>query len=138
MFIFKRKPSLSQLDLEEMKKFVGQTIVAMLSTKEETMNVLKKYDLVLIFSWEGDYIQGSIFQLSTFNMAKNGLSSLINTPLYTETRYFINTNDSVKYIDDDEIKGLSPKNLVAFYSICELIRIFEIEVHSSNAYTCVW
>lgn len=138
MFIFKRKPSLPQLDLDELKRFIGQTIEATLTTKEETMNVLKKYDLVLISSRDGDSIESSIFQLSTFNLAKNGLSSLINTPLYTETRYFVNTNDSVNYIDDNDIKGLSPANLIAFYSMCELIRIFEIEVQSPNTYKCVW
>lgn len=138
MFIFKRKPSLSDEDMAILKKFVGNTIEAMLLTKEETIHVSEKYDLALIFSWEEDYIEGSIFQLSNFHLSKHGLSSLINTPLYTEKHYFNKKIDAVKYIDDKEIKALSHSELLIFYGMCELIRTFEIEVNSANEYTCLW
>ena len=138
MFLFKRKPSLSEYDTKELKNFVGKTIEIMLLTKEETIHVSKKYDLVLLFSWEGEYIEGNLYKLSTFNLAKNGLSSLINTPLYTETRYFEKTDDGIKYIDDEKIKDLSTQNLFAFYTICELITLVEIEVISPKRYMCIW
>lgn len=88
MFIFKRKPSLSDDDMEHLKKFIGNTIEVMLLTKEETIHVSERYDLALIFSWEEDHIEGSIFQLPNFQLSKHGLSSLINIPLYTEKHYF--------------------------------------------------
>lgn len=138
MFIFKRKPSLSETDLENLKKFVGNTIDVMLTTKEETIHVSEKYDLVLIFSWENHYIEGSIFQLSNFQLSKTGLSSLVNTPLYTEKHYFNKKIDSIEYIDDEKIKTMPHSRLLIFYSMCELIRTFEVEANSSNKYQCIW
>ena len=58
MFIFKRKPPLPEYNMEEFKNFAGKTIEAMLLTKEETIHISEKYNLFLIFSWEGDYIEG--------------------------------------------------------------------------------
>lgn len=138
MFIFKRKPSLSEYDLENLKKFVGKTIEVMLVTKEETIHVSERYGLVLMFSWENRYIEGSIFQLSNFQLSKTGLSSLINTPLYTEKHYFNKKIDSIEYIDDEKIKAMSHSELLVFYGMCELIRTFEIEANSSNEYECIW
>lgn len=138
MFIFKRKPSLSKGNLAELKKFIGSTIEFMLLTKEETIHVLEKYDLVLLFSWEGSFIEGNLYKFSTFTLAETGLSSLINEPLYTEIRFFDKSDDEVKYIDDEKIKELSPSNLVAFYNICELIRTVEIEIISPKRYKCFW
>lgn len=138
MFIFKRKPSLTEGDLESLKKFVGKTIEVMLLTKEETIHVSERHDLVLMFSWEHHYIEGSIFQLSNFQLSKTGLSSLINIPLYTEKHYFNKKIDSIEYIDDEKIKTMSHSKLLIFYSICELIRTFEIEANSSNEYACIW
>ena len=138
MFIFKRKPSLSEVDTTNLKKFVGKTIEVMLSTKEETIHVLENDNLVLMFSWESQYIEGSIYELSSFQMAKTGLSSLINTPLYTEKHYFNKKIDSIEYIDDNEIKTMSRSQLLVLYSMCELIRTFEIEATSPNKYSCKW
>lgn len=138
MFILKRKPSLTVHVMEELKEFVGKTVEVMLLTKEETIHAITKYDLVLIFSWEREYIEGSIFQLSTFDIAKNGLSSLNNTPLYSGKRHFNKKDDAVVYIDDNDLKGLSERNILAFYNICELIRTFEVEVVSSKRYMCKW
>jgi len=138
MFIFKRKPSLSEVDIKNLKKFVGKTIEVMLSTKEETIHVMESDDLVLMFSWGSQFIEGSIYQLSSFQLSKTGLSSLINTPLYTEKHYFDRKVDSIEYIDDNEIKTMSRSQLLVFYSMCELIRTFEIETNSSNKYSCKW
>lgn len=138
MFIFKRKPSLSDHDTKDLKKFIGKTIEAMLITKEETINISERYDLALIFSWEDDYIEGSIFQLSNFKLSKNGLSSSINIPLFSEKHYFNKKIESVEYIDDEKIKTMSYSDLLIFYNMCELIRTFEIEANSANEYKCLW
>lgn len=138
MFIFKRKPSLSEVDIKKLKHFIGKTIEVMLSTKEETIHVMESDNLVLMFSWRSQYIEGSIYQLSNFQLSKTGFSSLINTPLYTEKHYFNKKIDSIEYIDDNEIKTMSRSQLLVFYSMCELIRTFEIEVNSSDKYSCKW
>ena len=138
MFIFKRKPSLSEVDIINLKNFVGKTIEVMLSTKEETIHVMESDNLVLMFSWGSQYIEGSIYQLSSFQLSKTGLSSLINTPLYTEKHYFNKKIDSIEYIDDNEIKTMSRSQLLVFYSMCELIRTFEIEANSCDKYSCRW
>ncbi|WP_203331968.1 hypothetical protein [Planococcus beigongshangi] len=121
-----------------MKKFVGKTIEVMLATKEETIHVMESDNLVLMFSWSSQYIEGSIYQLSSFQLSKNGLNSVINLPLYTELHYFNKKIDSVEYIDDNKIKKMSRSQLLLFYSMCELIRTFEIEVNSANEYICKW
>lgn len=138
MFIFKRKPSLSEVDLNTLKKFVAKTIEVMLSTKEETIHVMERDDLVLLFSWESQYIEGSIYRLKGFHLSKTGVSRGFNTPLYSEKHYFNKSIDSIEYIDDNEIKTMSRSQLLVFYSMCELIRTFEIEAKSSNEYICKW
>lgn len=137
MFILKRKPSLSEYDMEELKDFVANTIEVMLLTKEEIIHVLTKYNLVLICSWERGFIEGSIFQLSTFDISK-GLSSVTNVPLYSGRRQFNKNDDSIVYIDDNDLKGLTELNLLAFYCLCELIRTYDVEVVSSKRYMCKW
>ncbi|MFD1031458.1 hypothetical protein [Metaplanococcus flavidus] len=138
MFIFRRQPSLPAIELEMLKKFVGKTIEVTLSTREETIHVMEKDDLVLLFSWGSEYIEGSIYQLSSFQLSKTGLSSVINIPLYSEMHYFNKKMDSIEYIDDNKIKIMSRSRLLVFYSMCELIRSFEIEANSSDEYICKW
>src|SRR5690606_35760865 len=112
----------------------------LLISKEETIYVIEKYDLVIIFTWERDYIEGSLFHLKNFNLASEGSSSIYNIPLYTETRYFNPTKSDIPYIyiDDEAIKGLSRKNSVAFYCLCELMTLFDIEVNSIKKFSLVW
>lgn len=138
MFIFKRKPSLSEVDLESLKRFIAKTIEVTISTKEETIHVMESDNLVLLFSWTSEYLEGSIYQLSKFQLSKSGLSSIINTPLFSEMHYFNKKVDSIEYVDDNEIKNMSRSQLHVFYSMCELIRTFEVEASSSNQYRCKW
>lgn len=138
MFIFKRKPALSDTDMQNLKKFVGNTVETVLLTREEIIHVSERYDLVITYYLGGDYIEGSIFQLSKFQLALNEMSSLTMPPLYTEKHFFNKDIDSIEYIDDKEIKGMSHSNIQIFYGLCELIRTFEIEVNTSNNYQCIW
>lgn len=138
MFIFKKKPSLAEADIEKLKKFVGNTIEAMLLTKEETLNISERYKLVLVYSWGGDYMEGSIFQWSSFQLSEKGLRSLTKAPLYTAKHYFNKKNNSIEHIDDKEIKAMSHSELLLFNGLCNLIQTFEVEVNSSNHYCCVW
>lgn len=133
MFIFKKKPALAEVDIEKLKKFVGNTIEAMLLTKEETLNISERYRLVLVYSWGGDHMEGSIFQLP-----EKGLTSLTKAPLYIGKHYFTKKKDTIEYMDDEEIKAMSHSELLIFTGLCKLIRTFEIEVNSSNNYCCIW
>lgn len=138
MFIFKRKPSLSEVDINNLKKFIGKTIEVMLETREETIHVMEKDNLVLLFCWGVEYIEGSIYQLSSFQLSTTGSSSVINDPLFTELHYFNQKIDSIEYVDDEKIKSMTRTQLHVFYSMCELIRTFEIEAENSNRYRCKW
>lgn len=138
MFIFKRKPLLTHYYLEELKDQVGRTVEVMLTDKEETILFMKKYDLILIFWWENEYINGSLYQYSTFNVCESGYSNIRNTPLYEVKRYFRKNDDSFVYIDDEKIKNFSKRNQLVFYTLSELINIFEVDVHSSKVYKCIW
>ena len=134
MFIFKRKPSLTEYDMLELKDIVGRTVELALESNEETIHFLKQYDLILILSWEFDYMECSIYHYSTFEISKNGSSQFKNLALYMEKRDLIRKDDTVIYIDDEKIKNLSKRNLLAFYSLSELINIFDVEVHANNSY----
>lgn len=138
MFIFRRKPSLSEYDMSELKDIVGRTVELALESNEETIHFLKQYDLILILSWEFDYMECSIYHYSAFEISKNGSSRLRNPALYMEKRDLIRRDDTVVYIDDEKIKNLSQRNLLAFYCLSELINIFDVEVHASNLYKCIW
>lgn len=139
MFIFKRKASLSKEHLKELENIVSSTIEYMLQTREETIHFIEKYDLVLIFSWEYSFIEGNLYKLSDFHFAENGLSSLLNDPLYTEIRYLKKENrKGIKYINDSNIKGLSHQSLLAFHHICELISTVEFKILSPRRYRCFW
>ncbi|RLQ90137.1 hypothetical protein [Planomicrobium sp. Y74] len=138
MFIFKRKPILPDSNLDILKSEVGRTVELMLIDKEETILFMKRYDLILIFCWENEYINGSLYQYSTFTVCQNGLSNIRNIPLYEVKRYFRNSDDSIVYIDDDTLKKLSKQNQQVFYALSELLNTFEIDAHSSKVYKCIW
>lgn len=138
MFLFKREPVDSKHNLEELKNFVAQTVETMLMTREETINISEKFDLVLIFSWDNGYIEGAIYHWSTFDISKGRTIASQNLPLYIETRLLNTSEDTVVYIDDERIKNLPLNIQQIFYAICELVRIFDVEVSSKNKYKCIW
>lgn len=138
MFIFKRKPLLSDYNMSELKGIVGRTVELALESNEETIHFLKQYDLILILSWEFNYMECSIYNYSTFEISESGSSRLRNSALYMEKRDLIRKEDTVVYIDDEKIKSLSKQNLLAFYCLSELINVFDVEVHATNLYKCVW
>lgn len=138
MFIFKRKPSLTEYDMLELKDIVGRTVELALESNEEAIHFLKQYDLILILSWEFNSMECAIYNYSSFEFSADGSSRLRNPVLYMEKRDLIRRDDTVVYIDDEKIKNLSNRNLLAFYSLSELINIFDVEVHASNLYKCIW
>lgn len=138
MSIFKRKSSLTELEQEELRDFVGRTVEVMLTSKEETIFFIKKYDLILIFSWDKEYIEGCIYHYSTFNVSNSGLSNLRNIPLYEEQRHFRRNEDTKIYMEVEKIAALTRRNQTAFYYLSHLINEFEVEVHSSGMYKCIW
>lgn len=138
MFIFKRKPLLTEKHLEDLRNQVARTVETMLIDKEETIFFMKRYDLILIFCWENNSINGSLYHYSTFTVCKNGLSNIRNIPLYEVKRHFRKSDDSIVYIDDETLQHLSKENQLVFYTISELLNTFEVSVHSSQVYSCSW
>lgn len=138
MFIFKRKPLLTESYLEELKEKVGRTVEVMLTDKEETILCMKQYDLILILHRENGCINGALYQYSTFNVCGTGFSNIRNIPLYEVRRYFRKSDDSIVYIDDRIICNLSKQNQLVFYTLSELINTFDVDVHSSRIFKCTW
>ncbi|WP_040851158.1 hypothetical protein [Planococcus halocryophilus] len=140
MFKFKRSSSSPSTnpDFAELKKFVSKTLEVMLISREETIYPIKKYDLLLAFTWEKNCIEGSIFQLSGFQSSNNSSSYVLNAPLFVEKRDFYRGDKSIVFIDTEKISGMTKQNLLAFQTICKLIDIFDIEATASNRYKCIW
>lgn len=138
MFLFRRNLSLTDSELNEIKEYVGKTIEKMLITKEETLNILKQYDMVLICSWEGDYMVTDIFQLSKFKISDRTDIRSQNTPFYTVARSLNSKKETILYLDEHKEKGLMIKNLQAFYYVCDLLKTLDVDVFSAQEYKCVW
>ncbi|ANU09204.1 hypothetical protein BBH88_02070 [Planococcus antarcticus DSM 14505] len=138
MFAFKRRQAISDSDLDELKIFLSSTLEKMLLTRDETLNTLKKYDLVLISSWEGSYLVADIFQLSKFNLTDGRAERGKNVPFYTIARSFTRKNDLIVYLDEHQNKCMRLKNLLAFRHTCYLLQTVDIEVLSERKYTCTW
>lgn len=138
MFLLKRNLSLNDGEIREIKIFVSKTIESMLTTKEETLNIFKQYDLILICSWEGNYLVIDIFQLSKFALSDKKYVRRHNIPFYTAARSLGHKEETIVYLDNHKEKGLGIKNLQAFYQICDLLETLDIDVFSSQEYKCVW
>lgn len=138
MFAFQKRPALSDSDLDEVKFFVSTTLEKMLLTRDETLNTLKKYDLVLICSWEGGYLIADIFQMSKFNLTNGRAERGKNVPFFVVARSFSLKKDLIVYTDEHENKCMRIKNLQAFHHICYLLQTVDIEVSSEKEYTCIW
>lgn len=138
MFIFRRRNSLNEAAVEELKSFVARTLEKMLLTKEETLHIIEKYDLVLVFSWDGKYIMGSIYQFSKYSGSVDWPAGSFNASLYKGERNFNNQEDTIEYIDDRLLKGLKRRHLDTFSYLCLLISTFDVEVTSNREYKCTW
>ena len=138
MFLVKRKNSISDKDLKEIETFVSKTIESMLMTKEETLNIFKQFDTVLICSIEGSYLVIDVFQLSKFNLSDQKNIQKRNIPFYTAARSLHSKEETIVYLDEHKEKGLGVKNLQAFYYICELLDTMDIDVLSSREFKCCW
>ncbi len=138
MFIFKRNPSSSGYNLAELKSIIGRTVELTLETDEDGVYFLKEHNLIMIFSWEFNYMEYTIYNYTDFEIVKSGSSRLRNQALYMEQRDLKRKDNTIKYIEDKKIKDLSERNLRAFYCLSELINIFDVEIHAANLYKCVW
>ncbi len=138
MFLFKRNSSLTSAEFNEIKEFFSETIEKMLLTKENTLNIHKKYDLVLLSAWEGKFLVMDIFQLSKFNTSSKMKIRYQNHPFYTAARALDESKETIVYLDEHEEKGLTIQTLQAFYHICYLLETFDINVVSVKEYECIW
>lgn len=138
MFLFKRNLSLNDAELEEIQEFVSVTIEKMLTTREETLNILRQYDLVLICSWEGNYLVMDIYQHSKFTTSDRTNIRIQNIPYYSAACSLDQQRETIVYFDEHKEKGMIIKNLLAFYYVCELMQSLDVEVFSAQYYKCTW
>lgn len=138
MLLFKKNFALSNTDQNELKRFVSNTIESMLSTREETLNIFKNFDVVLLCSLEGNYLVIDIYQLSKFTPFEKKNAKNYNVPFYRAARSLSKYEETTIYIDDHKEKGLRIKNIQAFYFICDLLETFDIDAFSAEEYKCVW
>lgn len=138
MFLFKKSFSLSEPEQKELQKFVSKTIESMLATKEETLNIHKKFDTALVCSLEGNYLVFDIYQFSKFALYDKKNARRHNVPFYTAARSLNKNEETIIYTDDHKQKGLGIKNVQAFYYICDLLETVDINVFSAEKYKCFW
>lgn len=129
---------MSSSKLNEITNFVAVTIERMLTTKEETLNIIEQYDMVLICAWEGEYLTIDIYQLSKFKLSKNKDFRVQNIAFFSAARSLRQGNEFIVYVDDHKETGLGIKNLQAFYYVCTLMDTVEVDVISEHTYSCVW
>lgn len=137
MSIFKRNLSLTNIELDEIKLFFQETVERMLMTREKILHISKRYDMVLICSWEGNYMVLDIYQYSKFTNSQQKEILNANTPFYTAARSLY-IQEMIVYQDTHKEKGLRLKDLQAFYYVCELLKTLKIRVFSAAKYKCVW
>lgn len=138
MLLFQKNFALSTTDQIEIQRFVSNTIESMLSSREETLNIYKKFDMLLLCSLEGNYLVIDIYQLSKFTPFEKKNSRNYNVPFYRAARSLSKYEETIIYIDDHKEKGLRIKNVKAFYHICDLLETFDIDAFSAEKYKCVW
>lgn len=138
MFLFRKNLSLTMTELHDIKTFFQEAIERMLITKEKILHISKRYDMVLICSWEGNYLVMDVYQYSKFTKSKKKEAMNANIPFYTAARSLYSKKEVIVYHDTHKEMGLMLKNLQAFYYICELLRTLNVHVSSSQEYKCVW
>jgi hypothetical protein len=117
---------LSEVELIEIEGFVINTLNRMLSTEELVFDAFEKYDLILSFSSKGEYIQGSVFQLSRCEVDNGTLVDLHQPPLFVGRRHYLKMEDFEQFIDEESLEHLSESSLQAFLGICGIIRSFNL------------
>src|SRR4051794_8902306 len=125
MFNSKKERSLTQYEMNEIMGFTTNTINRALSTGE-TLDVLEKYDLVLVASTNGEYIQGSVFQFSKCNIVNNNSIELHDPPLFVGQRHYLNMEDFSHYMNEDQLETMNEINIQAVLLMSGLIRSFKL------------
>ncbi|TWT27303.1 hypothetical protein [Planomicrobium sp. CPCC 101110] len=138
MAIARKEEIMEVRHMNELKYFVGRTLELMLTTKEVTLNVLAKYDIILVFSWEGDYIKGAVYQWSTFNTTTGRTISSRNKPLFVSRRYIKYKEKNNIHYDEKRIKELAQQNLDVFYTVSKLAKDYKIKVTPRKTLKCFW
>lgn len=138
MAIVKKEAITEDYQMKEMKKFVAQTLDVMLKSKDVTLNVWENYDIVLVFSWERDYIKGAVYHWSTFNISKGRTISSKNKPLFTSRRFLKIKGKNEVFYDENGLKELTRKNLAVFYPVSQLVANYKVKATTNNRLKCYW
>jgi hypothetical protein len=138
MAIAKKESVMEDPHMNELKQFVARTLEVVLTSKEVTLNVFEKYDIILVFSWERDYIKGAVYHWSTFNISTGRTISSRNKPLFTSRRHFKVKDKTDVYYDEKRIKELAGQNLRVFYTVCELSKNYKIKATPRKRLKCYW
>ncbi|TWT00121.1 hypothetical protein [Planomicrobium sp. CPCC 101079] len=138
MALAKKEEIVETRHMKELKNFVARTLELMLSSREVTLNVFEKYDIVLVFSWEGDFIKGAVYQWSTFNTTTGRTINSRNKPLFISRRYLKNKEKTNIHYDEKRIRELTRQNLDVFYTVCELSKNFKIKLTPRKSLKCFW
>jgi hypothetical protein len=126
MFNSKKERSLTQYEINEIMGFVTNTINQALSTGE-ALDVLEKYDLVLVASTNGEYIQGSVFQFSKCNIVSDYSIELHDPPLFVAQRHYLNMEDFRDFLNEDHLETMNETNIQVVLLISGLIRSFKLQ-----------
>ncbi|MGV2939611.1 hypothetical protein AB5I83_08480 [Mesobacillus sp. LC4] len=126
MFNSKKDRSLTQYEINEVMGFVTNTINRALSTGQ-ALDVMEKYDLVLVASINGEYIQGSVYQFSQCNIVNNESIELHETPLFAAERHYLNMEDFRDYLNEEHLETMDQTNIQAVLLMSGLIRSFKLQ-----------
>ncbi|NKE04725.1 hypothetical protein [Mesobacillus selenatarsenatis] len=126
MFNSKKDRSLTQYEINEVMGFVTNTINRALSTGQ-ALDVMEKYDLVLVASINGEYIQGSVYQFSHCNIVNNESIELHETPLFAAERHYLNMEDFRDYLNEEHLETMDQTNIQAVLLMSGLIRSFKLQ-----------
>ncbi|MBT2686038.1 hypothetical protein [Bacillus sp. ISL-37] len=126
MFNSKKDRSLTQYEINEVMGFVTNTINRALSTGQ-ALDVIEKFDLVLVASINGEYIQGSVYQFSQCNIVNNQSIELHETPLFVAERHYLNMEDFRDYLNEEQLETMDERNIQAVLLMSGLIRSFKLQ-----------
>lgn len=127
MFNKQKDRSLSQFEINEIQGFVTNALNRMLNSGEVVFDSLQKYDLLLSFAASGEYIQGSVFQLSKCKIIAGSVVELQDPPLFVGQRHYLKMEDFQDYMNEEALEGLASIDIQACLLIGGLIRSFNLQ-----------
>jgi hypothetical protein len=127
MFNKQKDRSLTQYEISEIQGLVTNTLNRMLNSGEVVFDGLEKHDLLVSFAAIGEYIQGSVFQLSKCKIINGSVVELQDPPLFVGQRHYLNMEDFQDYMNEEALEELGSVEIQACLLIGGLIRSFNLQ-----------